>query len=97
MGKVHERIDERLRSFIAEQQVFFVGTAPAGAEGHVNISPKGIADTFVVVAGYGECATGYIPTENAITEGDTNLGDWCWVAPAAEAAMTDALKAALRP
>ncbi|WP_148574579.1 pyridoxamine 5'-phosphate oxidase family protein [Nocardioides caldifontis] len=49
MGKVHDRIDERLRSFIAEQQVFFVGTAPAGSDGHVNISPKGLADTFTVV------------------------------------------------
>jgi predicted pyridoxine 5'-phosphate oxidase superfamily flavin-nucleotide-binding protein len=49
MGKVHDRIDERLRSFIAEQQVFFVGTAPSGVDGHVNVSPKGIADTFTVV------------------------------------------------
>ncbi len=36
-------------------------------------------DSFVVVAGYGECAPGYIPTEKAIEEGDTNLHDWCWV------------------
>ena len=49
MGKVQERIDQRLRSFMGEQQVFFVGTAPAGDDGHVNVSPKGIADTFVVV------------------------------------------------
>jgi predicted pyridoxine 5'-phosphate oxidase superfamily flavin-nucleotide-binding protein len=49
MGKVHDRIDERLRSFIEAQQVFFVGTAPAGSDGHVNVSPKGLADTFVVV------------------------------------------------
>ena len=49
MGKVHERIDDRLRAFIEEQQVFFVGTAPAGPDGHVNVSPKGLADTFAVV------------------------------------------------
>ena len=49
MGKVHDRIDERLRSFIGEQQVFFVGTAPSGADGHVNVSPKGLVDTFAVV------------------------------------------------
>lgn len=49
MGKVHERIDDRLREFIERQQVFFVGTAPLGAEGHVNVSPKGLADTFRVV------------------------------------------------
>ncbi len=30
-----------MRSFIEAQHVFFVGTAPAGADGHVNLSPKG--------------------------------------------------------
>ena len=49
MGKVHDGIDDRLRSFIEAQQVFFVGTAPSGSEGHVNVSPKGLADTFRVV------------------------------------------------
>ena len=50
MGKVLEGIDERLRGFIERQPVFFVGTAPSGDEGHVNVSPKGLADgTFVVV------------------------------------------------
>jgi hypothetical protein len=52
-------------------------------------------DSFVVVAGYGECAPGYIPIERAWEEGDGNLNDWCWVAPGAEQAMTAALKAAL--
>jgi hypothetical protein len=54
-------------------------------------------DSFVVVLGYGECAPGYIPTEKAFEEGDTNLHDWCWVAPGAERALTAALEAALRP
>ena len=49
MGKVHERIDDRLREFIARQQVFFVATAPLSAEGHVNLSPKGLAGTFRVL------------------------------------------------
>src|SRR3712207_4661772 len=49
MGKVLERIDDRLRAFIEAQPVFFVGTAPSGAPGHVNVSPKGLADTFTVV------------------------------------------------
>ena len=49
MGKVHDGIDDRLREFIEAQQVFFVGTAPSGSEGHVNVSPKGLADTFRVV------------------------------------------------
>jgi RimJ/RimL family protein N-acetyltransferase len=48
MGKVHNGMDARLRAFIEAQQVFFVGTAPV-VGGHVNVSPKGLADTFVVV------------------------------------------------
>lgn len=48
MGKVHERIDGRLREFIERQQVFFVATAPMHG-GHVNLSPKGIGGTFTVV------------------------------------------------
>ena len=54
-------------------------------------------DSFVVVTGYGECATGYIPTEKAIDEHDTNLRDWCWVAPGSEEIMTQALRKALKP
>ncbi len=53
-------------------------------------------DSFVMVAGYGECAPGYIPTEKAVEEGDGNLHDWCWVAPGAEKAMTAAIAAALK-
>jgi predicted pyridoxine 5'-phosphate oxidase superfamily flavin-nucleotide-binding protein len=41
MGKVFERLDEHLRKWIGEQALFFVGTAPLDAEGHVNVSPKG--------------------------------------------------------
>ena len=41
MGKVFEAIDERLALWIAAQSMFFVGTAPLDADGHVNISPKG--------------------------------------------------------
>lgn len=48
MGKVHERIDARLRAFLESQPVFFVATAPTTG-GHVNVSPKGVAGTFVVV------------------------------------------------
>jgi len=49
MGKVHERIDEKLRAFIDAQAMFFVATAPSGPDGHVNVSPKGIAGSFVVL------------------------------------------------
>jgi hypothetical protein len=50
---------------------------------------------FVCAAGYGEGATGYIPTERHWAEGDGNLGDWCWVAPGAESRMLAAIRQAL--
>jgi hypothetical protein len=54
-------------------------------------------DSFVAVAGYGECAPGYIPIDRAFTENDRNLDDWCWIAPGSEKAMNAALKAVLKP
>jgi hypothetical protein len=41
MGKVYERIDSQQQAWIARQPLFFVGTAPLDADGHVNVSPKG--------------------------------------------------------
>jgi hypothetical protein len=41
VGKVYDGIDPRLRGWIEAQPLFFVGTAPSGADGHVNVSPKG--------------------------------------------------------
>jgi len=49
MGKVHERIDDRLRAFLEAQHVFFVATAPSGPDGRVNVSPKGVGGTFAVL------------------------------------------------
>jgi hypothetical protein len=53
VGSLYAELDERLRKFIARQPVFFVATAPcltgAGDGGHVNVSPKGYADTFAVL------------------------------------------------
>ncbi|MEU2201332.1 pyridoxamine 5'-phosphate oxidase family protein [Isoptericola sp. NPDC019482] len=49
MGQVHENIDARLRSFVESQHVFFVATAPLAEDGHVNVSPKGVDGSFVVV------------------------------------------------
>jgi len=53
-------------------------------------------DSFVCVAGYGEGATGYIPTEQHIAEHDPNLGDWWWVAPESEPRMLAVIREALR-
>lgn len=49
MGKIYDRIDGRLRSFIENQHVFFVATAPLTADGHVNLSPKGRSGTLEVL------------------------------------------------
>ncbi|HEX9030228.1 MAG TPA: pyridoxamine 5'-phosphate oxidase family protein [Streptosporangiaceae bacterium] len=53
MGQVYPELDERLMQFIRSQPMFFVATAPClgadGSGGHVNVSPKGYRDTFVIL------------------------------------------------
>jgi hypothetical protein len=49
MAKTYDAINGKLRSFIEEQKMFFVATAPLTPEGHVNLSPKGLAGTFAVI------------------------------------------------
>ncbi len=39
--KIFDGIDTTLADWIRAQALFFVGTAPTGADGHVNVSPKG--------------------------------------------------------
>src|SRR6201991_4375930 len=41
MGRIYERIDDHQQAWIAKQLMFFVGTAPVAADGHINVSPKG--------------------------------------------------------
>jgi hypothetical protein len=48
VGRVYDAIDERLADWICRQPVFFTATAPAGGDGHVNVSPKGL-DTLAVL------------------------------------------------
>lgn len=48
MGKLFDRIDDKLAAWIAAQRVFFVGTAP-GTGGRVNVSPKGPIGTLRIV------------------------------------------------
>jgi len=48
MGKTYEALDDGIADFIRRQHVFFVATAPLAADGHVNVSPKGL-DTFAIV------------------------------------------------
>jgi hypothetical protein len=49
MGKIHERIDGRLRDFIEAQHIFFTATAPLAGAGKVNLSPKGLTGSFAVI------------------------------------------------
>jgi pyridoxamine 5'-phosphate oxidase-like protein len=48
MGKTYSEIEDGLRQFIEAQKMFFVATAPAGTEGHINLSPKGL-DTLRIL------------------------------------------------
>lgn len=48
MGKLYEAIGPDHRTFIEQQPLFFVASAPLSAAGHVNLSPKGL-DAFRVV------------------------------------------------
>ena len=41
MGTRLDSINEQLATWIGEQRMFFVSTAPMAADGHVNCSPKG--------------------------------------------------------
>ncbi|MGZ3751604.1 MAG: pyridoxamine 5'-phosphate oxidase family protein [Mucilaginibacter sp.] len=49
MGKFSDNILDHHKEFIKKQKMFFVSTAPLSAEGHVNLSPKGI-DSFRVLS-----------------------------------------------
>ncbi|MGK5683578.1 pyridoxamine 5'-phosphate oxidase family protein [Actinoplanes sp. URMC 104] len=70
--KVHERIDGRLRTFIEAQPMFFVATAPSGPDGHVNVSPKGMAGTFVVL---GEHRVAYLDYHGSGAETIAHLSE----------------------
>lgn len=49
MGKLYDEIDARLTAWIERQHMFFVGTAPSGDGGHVNVSPKGPMATLRIL------------------------------------------------
>src|SRR5688572_9121978 len=49
MAKFHEQIEDHHQEFIESQHLFFVSTAPLSADGHINLSPKGL-DSFRVLS-----------------------------------------------
>ena len=46
---MYDGISVQLQAFLERQPMFFVATAPLAADGHVNVSPKGLDGTFVVL------------------------------------------------
>ncbi|KAI0353193.1 hypothetical protein OH77DRAFT_1512833 [Trametes cingulata] len=50
MGKFYESIPPELIPWLRKQEQFWVATAPLSAEGHVNVSPKGVRDSFHVLS-----------------------------------------------
>jgi hypothetical protein len=49
MASVVPEIDPALSAWIRKQPMYFVGSAPSGDRGHVNVSPKGEIDTLAVL------------------------------------------------
>ncbi|PKO00470.1 MAG: pyridoxamine 5'-phosphate oxidase [Chloroflexi bacterium HGW-Chloroflexi-4] len=49
MAKFYDSINDQIKEFIQHQHIFFVGSAPLSASGHVNVSPKGL-DSFRVLS-----------------------------------------------
>jgi hypothetical protein len=47
LGRVFEEIDEKLDAWLRAQPLFFVATAPLEG-GHVNVSPKGVPQSFEI-------------------------------------------------
>jgi hypothetical protein len=48
MAKFYDAMNDQIMDFIGKQHIFFVASAPLSAEGHVNLSPKGL-DSFRVL------------------------------------------------
>jgi hypothetical protein len=48
VGKLYDALDERNCEFIRRQRIFFVSTAPLAADGHLNLSPKGL-ESFAIL------------------------------------------------
>ena len=49
MAKLYDQITDELAEFIRAQPMFFVASAPLSADGHVNLSPKGL-DCFRILS-----------------------------------------------
>ena len=50
--KLFDGVQPKLARWLLKQPMFVVATAPLAADGHVNVSPKGMAGTFAVFDQY---------------------------------------------
>ncbi len=50
--KLFDGISPKLARWLLKQPMFLVATAPLAADGHVNVSPKGMAGTFAILDQY---------------------------------------------
>ncbi len=72
MATVFSEIDDKLAGWINRQHVFFVGTAPSGTGGSINVSPKGMAGTFAIL---GPRTVGYLDYTGSGAETIAHLRD----------------------
>ncbi|EJF58546.1 hypothetical protein BD309DRAFT_929263 [Dichomitus squalens] len=50
MGKFYDEIPPELIPWLLKQELFWVATAPLSPEQHINVSPKGVRDSFHVLS-----------------------------------------------
>ena len=48
MAKTHPGITDELADWINNQHLFFIGTAPRGDQGHINVSPRGLDSLRII-------------------------------------------------
>jgi hypothetical protein len=49
MANFWEQLQPEHISWILAQKLFWVATSPLSSDGHINVSPKGVAGTFHVI------------------------------------------------
>src|SRR3982750_2174360 len=69
MGKLSDSLLDQHIAFIKKQKMFFTATAPIGAEGHINLSPKG-GDDFRV---FSDTLVGYMDMTGSGNETSAHL------------------------
>lgn len=55
MGKIRSTLDGATKQFIQAPAMFFVASAPLDANGHVNVSPKGLDSLRILGPGSVAC------------------------------------------